>query len=267
MFIIKEIQQNFLAQVINYLLETAYVLAYSIIILNTDQHNPQVKKKMTKEGFMKNNRGIDGGNDLSEELLNFVFDSIAQNEIIMKSEVAKNIMDGNSKGNLTLKLTKDSVIRRSESLAKKTEDLYKNTSVIASSDTETYITAVHVDCIKPMFDSIWMSVLTGISKVLQECSDPEAINFGLNALLSSIRIACFFEIALAKEALFSTLCKFTLLSKWQEMQAKNFESIKTLLNAAFLDGDHLEKPQWKDIVTCISQLEMLQQGHELERLK
>jgi brefeldin A-inhibited guanine nucleotide-exchange protein len=28
--------------------DVAYVLAYSVIMLNTDLHNPQVKKKMTK---------------------------------------------------------------------------------------------------------------------------------------------------------------------------------------------------------------------------
>ena len=31
--------------------------AYSIIMLNTDAHNPMVKNKMSKEGFQKNNRG------------------------------------------------------------------------------------------------------------------------------------------------------------------------------------------------------------------
>ena len=44
--------------------DTAYVLAYSVIMLNTDQHNAQVKKRMTKLDFLKNNRGIDGGKDL-----------------------------------------------------------------------------------------------------------------------------------------------------------------------------------------------------------
>lgn len=41
--------------------DTAYVLAYSVIMLNTDQHNSQVKKRMNKADFVKNNRGIDGG--------------------------------------------------------------------------------------------------------------------------------------------------------------------------------------------------------------
>ena len=44
--------------------DTGYVLAYSIIMLNTDAHNPMVKNKMTKEGFHKNNRGINDGADL-----------------------------------------------------------------------------------------------------------------------------------------------------------------------------------------------------------
>ena len=35
-----------------------FVLAYSTIMLNTDLHNPQVKRKMTLEQFVSNNRGL-----------------------------------------------------------------------------------------------------------------------------------------------------------------------------------------------------------------
>ena len=38
--------------------DTAYVLAYSIIMLTTDLHSAQVKNKMTKEQYIKMNRGI-----------------------------------------------------------------------------------------------------------------------------------------------------------------------------------------------------------------
>jgi Sec7-like guanine-nucleotide exchange factor len=41
--------------------DVAYVLAYSVIMLNTDAHNPQVKNKMSCEGFIKNNRWGVGG--------------------------------------------------------------------------------------------------------------------------------------------------------------------------------------------------------------
>jgi brefeldin A-inhibited guanine nucleotide-exchange protein len=69
--------------------DTAYVLSYSVIMLNTDQHNPQVKKRMTKPEFLKNNRGIDEGKDLPEELLGAIYDEISINEIIMKDEKPK----------------------------------------------------------------------------------------------------------------------------------------------------------------------------------
>lgn len=37
--------------------DTAYILAFSLIMLNTDAHSPHIKQKMTKEQFIKNNRG------------------------------------------------------------------------------------------------------------------------------------------------------------------------------------------------------------------
>lgn len=67
--------------------DTAYVLAYSVILLNTDAFNPQVKHRMTKSDFIKNNRGINDGQDLPEELLSDIFDDITSNEIRMKDEI------------------------------------------------------------------------------------------------------------------------------------------------------------------------------------
>ncbi len=46
--------------------DTAYVLAYSVIMLNTDLHSSKVIKHMTKEDFIKNNRGINDSADLPE---------------------------------------------------------------------------------------------------------------------------------------------------------------------------------------------------------
>ncbi|KAI3972373.1 hypothetical protein MKW92_033061 [Papaver armeniacum] len=44
--------------------DAALVLSYSIILLNTDQHNVQLRRKMTVEDFVRNNRRINGGEDL-----------------------------------------------------------------------------------------------------------------------------------------------------------------------------------------------------------
>jgi brefeldin A-inhibited guanine nucleotide-exchange protein len=58
--------------------DTAFVLAFSIIMLNTDLHNPAVKpeRRMTKDGFRRNNRGISGGGDLDDAFLDAIFDRI-----------------------------------------------------------------------------------------------------------------------------------------------------------------------------------------------
>ena len=45
------------------------MLAFSLIMLNTDLHNPSVKHRMTKAEFIRNNRGINNGSDLPEEFL------------------------------------------------------------------------------------------------------------------------------------------------------------------------------------------------------
>lgn len=44
--------------------DSVFILFYSLIMLNTDQHNPQVKKIITEEEFINNNMAINEGEDL-----------------------------------------------------------------------------------------------------------------------------------------------------------------------------------------------------------
>ncbi|CAM1303762.1 ARFGEF1 (predicted) [Pycnogonum litorale] len=69
--------------------DAAYVLAYSIIMLTTDLHSPQVKHKMTKEQYIRMNRGINDSKDLPEEYLSQIYDKIAGNEIKMRITSSK----------------------------------------------------------------------------------------------------------------------------------------------------------------------------------
>ncbi|CAJ1964068.1 unnamed protein product [Cylindrotheca closterium] len=68
--------------------DVAFILAFSIIMLNTDLHNPAIKeeRRMTKEGFVRNNRGICDGQDLPHELLHGIFDRIKSNPISLKED-------------------------------------------------------------------------------------------------------------------------------------------------------------------------------------
>lgn len=51
------------------LTDTCYILSFSIIMLNTSLHNPNVKDKPPFERFVSINRGINDGADLPQELL------------------------------------------------------------------------------------------------------------------------------------------------------------------------------------------------------
>lgn len=75
--------------------DTAYVLGFSIIMLTTDLHSPQVKNKMTKEQYIKLNRRISDNEDLPEEYLSKIYDEIAGNEIKMKSNPNRPGKQGN----------------------------------------------------------------------------------------------------------------------------------------------------------------------------
>lgn len=68
--------------------DAAFILSFSIIMLNTDLHNPAIKeeRRMTRDGFVRNNRGICDGQDLPEELLTGIFDRIKQNPISLKED-------------------------------------------------------------------------------------------------------------------------------------------------------------------------------------
>ncbi|KIH92242.1 hypothetical protein SPBR_02176 [Sporothrix brasiliensis 5110] len=69
--------------------DAVYILTYAVIMLNTDQHNPNVsktQKRMAVGDFARNLRGQNGGKDFAPEYLQDIFDSIQSNEIILPEE-------------------------------------------------------------------------------------------------------------------------------------------------------------------------------------
>ncbi|KYN96021.1 putative protein transport protein SEC7 [Plasmodium gaboni] len=61
--------------------DVIFILTYSIIMLNTDLHNNQVKNKMKLEEFIKNNRGINNGKNIDRIYLENLYNCILNEEI------------------------------------------------------------------------------------------------------------------------------------------------------------------------------------------
>jgi brefeldin A-resistance guanine nucleotide exchange factor 1 len=66
--------------------DAVYVLAYSVIMLNTDLHNPQNKRRMSVEDYRRNLRGVNDGKDFDPEYLGAIYDVIRKREIVMPEE-------------------------------------------------------------------------------------------------------------------------------------------------------------------------------------
>uniref|UniRef100_A0A6Q2XUX0 SEC7 domain-containing protein n=1 Tax=Esox lucius TaxID=8010 RepID=A0A6Q2XUX0_ESOLU len=235
--------------------DTAYVLAYSIIMLTTDLHSPQVKNKMTKEQYIKMNRGINDSRDLPEEYLSAIYDEIAGKKIAMKETKE-----------ITLKSNKHSVASEKqrrllynvemEQMAKTAKALMEAVSHVQA----PFTSATHLEHVRPMFKLAWTPFLAAFSVGLQDCDDTEVASLCLEGIRFAIRIACIFTIQLERDAYVQALARFTLLtasSGITEMKQKNIDTIKTLITVAHTDGNYLGN-SWHEIMKCISQLELAQ---------
>ncbi|KAJ3894640.1 hypothetical protein GG344DRAFT_40731 [Lentinula edodes] len=246
--------------------DTAYVLAYSVVLLNTDAHNPQVKKRMTKQDFIKNNRGINDGADLPEDLLGPIFDEITSNEIKMKDEVEAITVSATGPGiasalaNVGRDLQREAYVMQSSGMLNKTEAMFKTlmrTQRKGSNAGNQFFSASHFVHVRPMFEVAWIPFLAGLSGPLQETDDLEIVALCLDGFKSAIKIVCFFDLELERNAFVTTLAKFTFLNNLGEMKTKNMEAIKALLDVAVTEGNHL-RGSWHEVLTCVSQLEHMQ---------
>ncbi len=65
-----------------------FVLTYAIIMLNTDQYNPNVKDqaRMKVQDFSRNLRGVNAGGNFEPEYLQEIYDAIKSREIVLPEE-------------------------------------------------------------------------------------------------------------------------------------------------------------------------------------
>lgn len=232
--------------------DTAYVLAYSVIMLTTDLHSPQVKSKMTKEQYIRLNQGISDSKDLPQEYLSQIYDEIAGHEIKMKgasSKPGKQVISSEKKRRFLWNM-------EMEVISSAAKNLMESVSHVQA----PFTTAKHLEHVRPMFKMAWTPFLAAFSVGLQDCDDQEIAYLCLDGIRCAIRITCIFHMTLERDAYVQALARFTLLtanSPITEMKAKNIDTIKTLITVAHTDGNYLGS-SWLDIVKCISQLELAQ---------
>jgi brefeldin A-inhibited guanine nucleotide-exchange protein len=257
--------------------DTAYVLAYSVIMLNTDQHSSKLKgRRMTKEDFVKNNRGINDSQDLPDEYLGSIFDEIASSEIVLDTErenaanlgipISAPAGFASRAGQVLATVGRDIQGERyaqaSEEMANKTEQLYRSLiraqrKTAMKEALSRYIPATSVRHVGSMFNVTWMSFLSGLSAPVQDTQNPDTVRNCMEGIKLAIHICCAFDLETPRVAFVTALAKFTNLGNLREMTAKSVEALRALLDVALFDGNNL-KGSWRDILTCVSQLDRFQ---------
>ncbi|OEL17658.1 Brefeldin A-inhibited guanine nucleotide-exchange protein 1 [Dichanthelium oligosanthes] len=201
--------------------DTAYVLAYSVIMLNTDAHNTMVKDKMSKTDFIRNNRGIDDGKDLPEAYLGTLYDQIVKNEIKMSadssvpqnkqpSSVMKLLGLDNIISFVNWKQAEDRAVGANDLLIKNIQEKFK----LKSGKSESVF-----------------SVIT----------DTTILRFMMET---------------QRDAFVTSVAKFTYLHCAADMKQKNVDAVKAIISIAIEDGDYLQEA-WEHILTCLSRFEHL----------
>ncbi|KAK6459258.1 guanine nucleotide exchange protein for ADP-robosylation factor [Scheffersomyces xylosifermentans] len=248
--------------------DAAYVLAYSVILLNTDLHSPQVKNRMTIDNFIANNSGIDDGGDLPAEFLQKIYDEIQSNEIKLQSEQHAALLAGEISVTVTSSsvglfggrdLNREAYIHASREMSTKTEKLVRNLGKKLKADDSNgvFYAASHVDHVKSIFDTLWMSILAGLTPPFKEYDDEDITSTCLEGIKLSIRIACMFDLDYARTSFIGALLQFENLNNYEEMKPKSIEAIYIMLELAVSEGDKLGSV-WNQVLTSISQLERLQ---------
>ncbi|XP_051141539.1 brefeldin A-inhibited guanine nucleotide-exchange protein 2-like [Andrographis paniculata] len=243
--------------------DTAYVLAYSVIMLNTDAHNPMVKNKMSVEDFIRNNRGIDDGKDLPGEYLQSLYERISRNEIKMKEDNLA--IQQKHQVNLNRVLGLDSILNivirpRDEESMETSDDLMRNMQEQfkekARRSESVYYAATDVMILRFMIEISWAPMLAAFSVPLDQSDDDVVISLCLDGFRSAIHVTAAMSMKTQRDAFVTSLAKFTSLHSPADIKKKNIDAIKAIVAIADEDGNYLQEA-WEHILTCVSRFEHL----------
>ena len=185
--------------------DSAYVLSYSIIMLNTDQHNAQVKNKMTLEQFIRNNRGTNGGKDWPAEVLVNIFDSIVTDEIKLD--------DG---GAASLTPSKWAAILR---------DVRRGDGALACPPDDAEAALYDGE----LFGLVWSASTAAITAVFEHTSDDRVVTSTLDGFLAVASVAHAHGASDALDRIVAALCAFATRGLHRELHSPSGERARPLV--------------------------------------
>lgn len=222
--------------------DAAYVLAFSVIMLNTDLHNTQNKKKMSLKDFNRINDNTNDGAPMPKELLQHIYSAISADELKISSECAPEELPAQLV--FWERMARDAQRPRGQ--------------MILGAQSNAGIE-------RDMFALIWGPTLAAVSVILDGSSDPGIARRAMNGLLVAARLATHHGLPDVGDQLLSTLAKYTAAALSADVpkpalvfgeSAKGRAAVETTFDIANRYGDSL-RGGWRYVLECIVRLHKL----------
>ena len=265
--------------------DTAYVLSYSVVMLNTDAHNPQVKTKMTLQDFLKNTHRVDNGEPLPNDFLTGIYNRITANEIKMRADDDESLEQSSGvqqhEHSRSNRLGLDVFLQLFP--GRKQRDAGPDTSAVLEAVRSKqqnakgeFFTATDPATVRPIIDVSWAPMLAVFSQLFDDFDTastamqlPAQSTVNQVKLMSSdVPLACLdgFQFAIKisarlqqetlRDAFVTSLAKLTMLQSPAAMSAKNMFAFERLLHIADEEGDYLQS-SWKHVISSVSRHQRL----------
>ncbi|XP_053306901.1 Golgi-specific brefeldin A-resistance guanine nucleotide exchange factor 1 isoform X2 [Spea bombifrons] len=217
--------------------DACFALAYAVIMLNTDQHNHNVRKQnvpMTLEEFRKNLKGVNGGKDFDQDMLEDMYHAIKNDEIVMPEE-----QTGLVKENYVWNV----LLHR------------------GATPEGIFLHVVPGNYDHDLFTMTWGPTIAALSYVFDKSMDETIIQKAISGFRKCAMISAHCGLSDVFDNLIISLCKFTTLSS---EAAENLPTVfgsnpkaqvaaKTVFHLAHRHGDILREG-WKNIMDSMLQL-------------
>ncbi|XP_064404547.1 Golgi-specific brefeldin A-resistance guanine nucleotide exchange factor 1-like isoform X2 [Halichondria panicea] len=213
--------------------DAVHVLTYAIMMLNTDLHSKQIKKKMTIDEFVRNQRKTNNKLDFPREFLISVYHKIKEEEIIMPDEHT-----GTVKENYQWKV----LIHRS------------------ASDEGTFLSVTDDLFDHDLFLLSWGPTVAALSFVFDNAEARAIVDKAIAGFSKCACVAARYELREVFDNLIISLCKFTTLLHTHESASSLYyalgvnpkvrQSVQAMFSLAQQYGDILREG-WKNLLDCL----------------
>ena len=246
--------------------DAAYVLAFAVIMLNTDAHNPNMDTKMTKKDFVDMATSAESGSGMDQAMLETVYDRIVSEEIVMKDEPVVNRGDARKKSlgkslNLATPWARRDTVSaaraKSETVMKETRSLYTANDGSESTEYEpAFHAASEPGLARPMLDAASTPLLGALRKAFECAEDAGHAALPLECARAAFRLANRVQLPEMRDQLAAFLTSAPGIGGTHGMAPQGAEAVMTLLEVAVGESG-MPGTCWAAVLEVVSGLDEL----------